>query len=69
ENAIKGIEPVQTEFKSLVDKTANFTFDSELSINLGNRVARIKHLGRGNTAGDAIVYLPQEIFSTRLMRV
>jgi cyclase len=60
EEAIKGIEPVQAEFKALKDKTPNFTFDSELSINLGNRTVEIKHLGRGNTAGDAIVYLPQE---------
>jgi cyclase len=60
EDAIKGLEPVQAEFKALADKTPNFTFDSELTINLGNREVQIKHLGRGNTAGDAIVYLPKE---------
>jgi cyclase len=60
EDALKGLAPVQTEFKALIDKTPNFTFDSELTINLGNREVQIKHLGRGNTAGDAIVYLPQE---------
>lgn len=59
-DAIKGLEPVQAEFKLLNDKTPNFTFDSELSINLGNREVQIKHLGRGNTAGDAVVYLPKE---------
>jgi glyoxylase-like metal-dependent hydrolase (beta-lactamase superfamily II) len=60
EDAIKGLEPVQAEFKRLKDVTPNFTFDSELTINLGNREVQIKHLGRGNTAGDAIVYLPKE---------
>ena len=60
EEAIKGLEPVQAEFKTLIDKTPNFTFDSELTINLGNREVEIKHLGRGNTAGDTIVYLPKE---------
>ena len=60
QDAIKGLDPVQAEFKILNDKTPNFTFDSELVINLGNREVEIKHLGRGNTAGDAIVYLPKE---------
>lgn len=58
--AIAGLEPVQAEFKTLIDRAPNFTFDSELTINLGNREVQIKHLGRGNTAGDAIVYLPKE---------
>ncbi len=60
EDALRGLEPVQAEFKTLVDRTPNFTFDSELTIDLGNREVQIKHLGRGNTAGDAIVYLRQE---------
>jgi cyclase len=59
-DAIRGLEPVQAEFKALTDKTPNFTFDSELTINLGSREVQIKHIGRGNTAGDAIVYLPRE---------
>lgn len=34
------------------------TFDSEMSIWLGRREVRIKHLGRGHTAGDTIAYVP-----------
>ena len=60
EDAIKGLDPVYAEFKALTDKTPTLTFDSELTIDLGNREVQIKHVGRGNTAGDAIVYLPQE---------
>ncbi|MDQ3798823.1 MAG: MBL fold metallo-hydrolase [Acidobacteriota bacterium] len=60
QNAIAGIETVHAEFKTIVDRTANFTFSDELSVDLGNRQVQIKHLGRGNTAGDTIVYLPQE---------
>jgi cyclase len=60
EEAIAGIAPVQAEFKTLVDRAPNLTFETELSINLGNREVEIKFLGRGNTAGDAIVYLPKE---------
>jgi glyoxylase-like metal-dependent hydrolase (beta-lactamase superfamily II) len=58
--AIAGIEPVQAEFRNLVDRVPNMTFDSELNVDVGNREVQIKHLGRGNTAGDAIVYLPKE---------
>ncbi len=58
--AIAGIAPVQAEFKSIIDRAPNLTFETELTINLGNREVQIKHLGRGNTAGDRIVYLPKE---------
>lgn len=58
--AIAGVEPVQAEFKTLVDRAPNLTFDSELNVELGDREVQIKHLGRGNTAGDAILYLPKE---------
>lgn len=36
------------------------TFDHELHIDLGNREVQLKYLGRGNTVGDAIAYLPKE---------
>ena len=58
--AIAGVEPVQKEFKALVDRLPNMTFDNELNIDLGNREVQLKHLGRGNTAGDTIIYLPAE---------
>jgi cyclase len=57
---LEGLAPVLQEYKTLVDRHPNFTFTDEVNINLGNREVQIKHLGRGNTAGDAIVYLPQE---------
>jgi len=37
----------------------NLTFTSEVRIDLGNRTVRLLHLGRGNTAGDVVVFLPQ----------
>src|SRR5215204_3306956 len=60
QEAIAGIAPVQEEFKSVVDRSPNLTFDSEMRIDLGNREVRVMHLGRGNTAGDAIIFLPKE---------
>ena len=35
-------------------------FEHELDIDLENREVQIKYLGRGNTAGDALVFLPKE---------
>jgi glyoxylase-like metal-dependent hydrolase (beta-lactamase superfamily II) len=36
------------------------TFEKGLRIDLGHREVEVKHLGRGNTAGDVVVYLPNE---------
>jgi cyclase len=36
------------------------TFERDLHVDLGNREVEIEHLGRGNTAGDVLVYLPKE---------
>jgi glyoxylase-like metal-dependent hydrolase (beta-lactamase superfamily II) len=36
------------------------TFEPEMNLNLGNRLVEIKYLGRDNTPGDAVVYLPKE---------
>lgn len=36
------------------------TFGSSLVLRLGAREARLLHLGRGNTPGDAVVHLPRE---------
>jgi cyclase len=36
------------------------TFDSEMSVDIGDREVQIRHMGRGNTAGDSVVYLAKE---------
>ncbi len=36
------------------------TFARALDIDLGGRPVRVRHLGRGNTNGDAVVHLPRE---------
>ena len=36
------------------------TFDDELQIDLGNRRVTLRHLGRGHTSGDIVVWLPEE---------
>ncbi|MFY0679648.1 MAG: MBL fold metallo-hydrolase [Thalassovita sp.] len=36
------------------------TFDSAMTVYLGNRRVDIKHLGRAHTAGDAVVHVPDQ---------
>jgi glyoxylase-like metal-dependent hydrolase (beta-lactamase superfamily II) len=36
------------------------TFDDAMEIDLGNRRVELRYLGRGHTAGDIVVWLPEE---------
>lgn len=58
--AAAGTAKVEPEFKAIVDRAPDTTFDRELRVDLGGREVVVMHLGRGNTAGDAIVWLPKE---------
>jgi glyoxylase-like metal-dependent hydrolase (beta-lactamase superfamily II) len=62
--ALAGLAPVGKEYAELAgrvaDLTPDATFAQELRLDLGGRVAEVRFLGRGNTAGDAVVFLPKE---------
>jgi glyoxylase-like metal-dependent hydrolase (beta-lactamase superfamily II) len=60
ERSIAGLAPVVAEFSKARQVVPNVAFERELRIDLGNRPVEIRFLGRGNTGGDAIVYLPNE---------
>jgi glyoxylase-like metal-dependent hydrolase (beta-lactamase superfamily II) len=63
EGALAGLDPVGREFQPLAarkDLTPDVGFDRELTIDLGGREVQLMHLGRGNTAGDVVAYLPTE---------
>jgi cyclase len=57
---LPALERMETEFKTLVYQSPTLTFTDKLDIDIGNREVQVKFLGRGNTIGDAIVYLPKE---------
>jgi cyclase len=57
---IPGLEQASAESKTMVYQSPTFVFTDKAEIDLGNREVQVKYLGRGNTAGDAIVYLPKE---------
>ena len=57
---LPGLEQAETEFKNLVYQSPTLTFTDEVDLDLGEREVQVMHLGRGNTPGDALVYLPKE---------
>lgn len=57
---LPGLEQQEAEFKTMVYQPPTLMFVDKLDIDIGNREVQVKHLGRGNTPGDAIVYLPKE---------
>ncbi len=63
ESALEGLAPVGAEFQPLAARTdlaPDVGFERELNIDLGGREVRLLHLGRGNTAGDVVAWLPTE---------
>lgn len=52
------LEHVNAEFPHTVHTPPTIGFEKELTINLGKREVKIMWLGRANTGGDAIVWLP-----------
>lgn len=48
------------ELHGIEFQSATLTFNHDFSIDLGNQEVRVMFLGRGNTSGDAVVYLPKK---------
>ena len=59
-NALAERLAVIEEIKKIRFQSATLTFDHDFSVDLGGREVQVKFLGRGNTAGDAVAYLPKE---------
>jgi len=52
------LEHINAEFPDTVHAPPTIGFEKKLTINLGTRTAEVLWLGRANTGGDAIVWLP-----------
>ena len=57
---LPGLEEAEAESKTLAYQSPTLIFTDKIVVDLGNREVQVMHLGRGNTPGDAIVYLPKE---------
>ena len=60
QKTVEGRSRVLAELERSRLQLPTLTFDSELSLDLGNRVVEIRHSGIGDTRGDAWAYLPKE---------
>jgi glyoxylase-like metal-dependent hydrolase (beta-lactamase superfamily II) len=60
EEAISGNADVVKEFNTTTQTAPTIGFRDRLDIDLGGRMAEIRWLGPGNTAGDTVVFLPAE---------
>src|SRR5262249_48149374 len=58
ETIIAEVEAAQPEFELMRYRGADLTFENEIDIDLGHRMVKLMHLGRGNTAGDLVAYVP-----------
>ena len=58
--ALPRLEKREAEFKTMVYQPPTLVFTDKLDIDIGNREVQVKYLGRGNTPGDTIAYLPKE---------
>jgi len=59
-NALAQRMRIIDEMRNVTFQSATLTFEHDFAVDLGNREVQIMFLGRGNTAGDAVVYLPKE---------
>jgi cyclase len=60
QEAIAGLAPVVAEMKTTVQAVPTLVFDHQMDLDLGGRMVQVRFLGKGNTAGDTVVYLPAE---------
>jgi glyoxylase-like metal-dependent hydrolase (beta-lactamase superfamily II) len=59
-NALARRIPVMEELRKVKFQSATLTFEHDFTVDIGKREVQVKFLGRGNTSGDAIAYLPKE---------
>jgi cyclase len=54
------LDQIAQQAKTFVYQSPTLTFEHELMVDIGRREVEVKYLGRGNSGGDALVYLPRE---------
>lgn len=59
-DALSGLASRISEMSGVAFMSATLTFDHGLTIDLGGTEVQIRYLGKGNTAGDAVAYLPKQ---------
>jgi cyclase len=60
EATLRFIKNYGEEIPHVQEALPDLTFEGALTLQSGSRTIRIEYLGRGNTRGDVVVYLPKE---------
>jgi glyoxylase-like metal-dependent hydrolase (beta-lactamase superfamily II) len=60
QHSLAGLDGTLAELKDTKQLPPNVSYDHDMTVDLGGREVQIKFLGRANTAGDSVVYLPKE---------
>lgn len=60
EQIVRDADEIDAEFKRVKLTTPNIVFDDNLVIHSGKRRIELLYLGQGNTAGDIVMWLPEE---------
>jgi cyclase len=60
ESVVNGWGQVIAEHERIRYRSPDLTFTDQLVVDLGGREVHVRFLGRANTAGDAVVFLPRE---------
>lgn len=60
EKQLADAQSLREQFKEIKPTPPNVTFTSKMVLYEGSREIQLLFLGRGHTAGDIVVYLPQE---------
>jgi glyoxylase-like metal-dependent hydrolase (beta-lactamase superfamily II) len=58
QDVLDAIDDAVTELRQVKAAPPDIGFEQRVAVDLGNRTVEVAFLGRGNTAGDAIVYVP-----------
>jgi cyclase len=60
QSRLEGLRSYFSEMSRFAPALPNITFDRELSLHCGDVTVEVRSLGRGHTAGDAVVFVPED---------
>ena len=57
---LEGLRSYFSEMSGFAPALPNITFDRELRLHCGDVTVEVRHPGRGHTAGDVVVFIPED---------
>lgn len=60
QSRLEGLRLYFSEMSAFTPALPNITFDRNMVLHCGDVVVEVRHFGRGHTAGDAVVFVPED---------